>query len=81
MRKFITVIYYFIVAFLIARVIISWVPALQSNIIGKIVHTVTDPVFVPLGKIVPNVGGLDFTVIIFWFGLSFLYRWIMAKLN
>ena len=79
MRKLITIIYYTFVAFLIGRVVISWIPSLQTNIVGKIIYGATDPVFVPLQKIIPSVGGLDFTVIIVWFALSYLYRWLMGR--
>lgn len=80
MKKAITIIYYIIIGFLLARVIISWVPALHDNIIGKIVFMATEPVLAPMRKIIPSVGGLDLTVLILWFGLSYLYRWLMVKL-
>lgn len=81
MRKTITVVYYIILAFLIARVIVSWVPALQKNIIGEIVYAVTNPVFVPLQKVIPPIGGIDITVILVWFVLSFVYRWLMERVR
>ena len=81
MRKTITVVYYIILAFLIARVIVSWVPALQKNIIGEIVYAVTNPVFVPLQKVLPPIGGIDITVILVWFVLSFVYRWLMERVR
>lgn len=81
MRKAITVVYYVIVGFLIARVIVSWVPALQKIIIGEIVYAATDPVFAPLQRIIPPIGGIDITVILVWFALSFVYRWLMERVR
>jgi len=80
LRKTITVIYYILVGILLARVLLSWIPALQVGPVGAIVYALTDPVLAPLKSIIPPMGGFDFTVIIVWFALQFIYRKIMDRI-
>jgi len=73
-RFIINLVYYVVIGFLLARVIISWIPALHSNMIAGLVYSVTEPVLGPLRSIIPPVGNLDLSIFILWFGLSFVHK-------
>jgi len=60
--------------FLIAYVIVSWIPGLRNGPVGEILEKIMGPIMTPVRKIVPPVGGLDFSVLIVYFGLSFIQR-------
>lgn len=40
------------------RAILSWFPNAQNNIFGVIIGQLTDPVLVPLRRVVPPIGGM-----------------------
>jgi len=79
MRKAITAIYYTLMVLLLARVIMSWVPALYENPIGRIIFEVTEPVLGPIRSIIPPVGGFDLSVLVVWFAMRFIYAWLMGR--
>ena len=79
MRKAITAIYYTIMVLLIARVIMSWVPAMYNNPIGQIIYAITEPVLGPIRSIIPAVGEFDLSILALWFLLRFGYGFLMSK--
>lgn len=56
---------------MIANVILSWISQGQNPIDG-VVRQLTYPLLAPIKRIVPPVGMIDFSVMIFLFGLYFL---------
>jgi len=68
--------YYWVI---IARVLLSWLPIPSSEpfaSIVKVIHAVTDPIMEPLRKVIPSMGGLDFSPIVVIIGLGFVTRGI-----
>ncbi len=68
---------YYIV--LIARIVLSWVPALPEPVrpLARAVRAVTDPLLDPLRRMLPpmrlgNVGALDFSPLVLFFGIIIL---------
>lgn len=57
---------------LLAAVILSWVRPPGRNPLVRIVHAVTEPVLAPIRKVLPAVGGLDFSPMILLLGLQLL---------
>ncbi|MEM7618409.1 MAG: YggT family protein [Pseudomonadota bacterium] len=63
---------------IIAQVVMSWLLAFgvvnikNSNArkFVEILHKITDPVYKPLRKIIPTIGGIDISPIIIIFGIS-----------
>ena len=63
---------------IIAQVVMSWLLAfgvvnIQNSNARKfveILHKITDPVYKPLRKIIPTIGGIDISPIIIIFGIS-----------
>jgi YggT family protein len=49
---------------LIIRVIISWVAADSYHPLIRMVYQITEPVLAPVRRIIPPIGGLDFSVLI-----------------
>ena len=59
----------------LARVVFSWIrpgPTSAFRPIADVVHTVTEPVVAPIRRILPQVGGLDFSVMIVLLVITFV---------
>ncbi len=68
----------------IARVVISWVrPDPYHPTWGPIIRIIlqlTDPIMEPVRRLMPPMGGLDFSPIIVLFGLDILRRIVISLL-
>ncbi len=68
----------------IASVVISWLASFNiinySNpVVRQIAHAIsamTDPLLNPIRRVLPNIGGLDFSPIVLFIGLQFLEQFI-----
>ena len=58
---------------LILRAILSWVSQ-GHNPIEMVMAQLTEPLVAPIRRILPPMGGLDFSVMIFMFGLIFINK-------
>ncbi|WP_428612623.1 YggT family protein, partial [Shewanella sp.] len=58
---------------LILRAILSWVSQ-GHNPIEMVMAQLTEPLVAPIRRIIPPMGGLDFSVMIFMFGLIFINK-------
>jgi YggT family protein len=45
-------------------VLLSWVPAAQNNRLAMLVYEITEPIVGPIRRLVPSLGGLDFSPLI-----------------
>ncbi len=56
---------------IIARALISWINPNPDNPLIKIIYAITDPVLVPIRRLLPDMGGLDISpfiaIVIIWF--------------
>jgi YggT family protein len=59
---------------LLGYVIISWIPALRSGPVGNFLEMIIGPVLAPIRMLIPPVGGLDLSVLVLYFALSFVQR-------
>lgn len=57
---------------IIARSLTTWFPNSRNNPVVKILYQITDPILIPLSRIVPRVGMFDFSPMVAVFGLFFL---------
>lgn len=57
---------------LLAAILSSWIPDLQQHAIGQFLHRVTEPVLAPVRRVLPAVGGMDFSPLIVFLGLGAL---------
>ena len=49
---------------ILVRIILSWFSRGRTNILTNIVFQITEPILVPLRRIIPKVGMLDFTPLV-----------------
>ena len=56
----------------LASVIMSWVQIDPRQPLAMIVSSLTDPVLGPLRRVLPPMGGLDFSPMVLLFGLQLL---------
>ncbi len=65
----------------VARAVISWVNPDPYNPIVRFLHSVTDPVFYRIRRILPlYAGGIDFSPIIVFIAIVFLQRFLVQSL-
>lgn len=71
---------------IIATVIVSWLITFgvlnssnpQARKLVQLLHRITDPVMEPVRRVMPSLGGIDFSPIIVLFGLMFLQRLVVS---
>jgi YggT family protein len=76
-------IYFYII---LATVVISWLGAFNIINFGNpyvrqingVLRQLTEPVLAPIRRILPNLGGLDFSPVAVLLGLQFLKRLILS---
>jgi YggT family protein len=54
------------------RAILSWFPNASNNTIGVILAQITDPVLVPLRRVLPTIGMIDITPLVAILLLQFI---------
>ena len=62
---------------LFVRVVLSWFPINPNGPVGQVsrlVQAATDPVLVPVRRMLPNMGPLDLSPIVVWIVLSVIVR-------
>lgn len=64
----------------IIRVIVSWVNADPYNPIVRFLYRVTEPVFRPIRKIIPPIGGIDLSPAVVILVIYFLQIWLVPSL-
>ncbi|MCD8498061.1 MAG: YggT family protein [Alphaproteobacteria bacterium] len=75
----------FYVMIIIVQVAVSWLLAFeiinpqnpQARNLVRLLNRLTDPLYKPLRKYIPPIGGIDITPIIVIFGLSLFERFII----
>jgi YggT family protein len=60
------------------RVLLSWIRVNPNNPVVQILYQITDPVLKPFQRIIPPMGGLDFSPIAAYFVLQFLQQFIQG---
>lgn len=60
---------------LIARILLTWLPAINwYNQPFRFLAAVTDPVMAPFRRLIPPIGGIDFSPILLFFALELLQK-------
>ena len=65
---------------LFARILSSWIPELRDSKIMQFIAFYTDPYLDLFRKIVPPLGGIDFSPILAFIALSLFERFILSVL-
>ncbi len=58
----------------LAAVVMSWVQVDWRNPLARIVYSLTEPVLAPIRRLLPVMGGLDFSPMVVLFALRALRR-------
>ena len=65
---------------IIAEVLMSWVPHNPSQPIFKFIAEATEPILTPCRRLIPTVGGIDFSPIIALMAVELLRRVVLTIL-
>lgn len=63
------------------RVLLSWVSPDPNNPVVQLLIRATDPVLIPLRRLIPPIAGLDLSPIAALFGIQMLERFLVAVLR
>jgi YggT family protein len=58
----------------LAAVLLSWLPDLRENAVGRFITRATEPVFQAVRKVVPPLGGLDVAPMVVLLALQLILR-------
>ena len=58
----------------IASVVLSWMSLPEDNPVVRLVHQLTEPVFTPVRRVVPTLGGFDLSPLIVLLVIGLLQR-------
>jgi YggT family protein len=50
--------------FILARVLLSWIPMARENRLVQFIYEATEPILAPIRRLLPAMGGLDLSPII-----------------
>lgn len=64
----------------IARVLISWIPHNPSQPIIRFLYEATEPLLAPCRRLVPSLGGIDFSPIIAIMAVEVLRKIVISLL-
>lgn len=64
---------------LLISVIASWLAPYSSHPALELVRDITDPLCAPARRLIPAVGGLDFSIIVVFIGLSLLENSLLVR--
>lgn len=62
----------------IARALSTWFPNARRYTIVQLLYQITDPVMIPLSRLIPRIGMIDLSPTILVFGLLFISRALRA---
>lgn len=57
---------------IIARSLTTWFPSARKNPLIVILYQITDPILIPLSRVIPRLGMFDFSPMVAVIGLIFL---------
>ena len=58
----------------IARALTTWFPNARYHPIVQLLYQITDPVMIPISRLIPRIGMIDLSPMILVFGLLFISR-------
>ena len=61
----------------LVAVITSWMRLGATHPVAAITRTLTEPLLAPIRKVLPNLGGLDFSPMVLLFALQLLRRLLL----
>lgn len=49
---------------ILVRILLTWIPMSQDNVIVRLLNQITEPILAPARRIIPPMGGMDFSPMI-----------------
>lgn len=49
---------------ILVRILLTWIPMSQDNAIVRLLNQITEPILAPARRIIPPMGGMDFSPMI-----------------
>ncbi len=66
---------------ILVRIIMSWLPNVDYyNPLVRFIYDITEPVLAPFRRLLPSVGGIDFSPILVFLVLDFVRRIVLQLL-
>lgn len=62
---------------ILARILLTWIPIDPFHPIVRILNQITEPILGPARRIIPPIGGIDFSPIIVLFLLNIVERLLL----
>lgn len=81
LATFISMLFQVLTMAIFARVLLSWFPMREDHPLKLLLMEITDPILVPLRRIVPRLGMLDITPIVAMFLLQILEGVLLNSLR
>ena len=63
---------------IIARSLTTWFPSARNNPLVLILYQITDPILIPINRVLPRVGMFDFSPMVAVIGLFVLAKVFMS---
>jgi YggT family protein len=64
LATFIDILAWVLVIAIIVRALMSWFAQSQGSSLGRVLDDITEPILMPIRRMLPPVGGLDFSPIL-----------------
>ena len=77
----INITYYVFLFAILVRIILSFVGPFKYEQIWRIVRDITEPVLAPVRKLLPPMGGFDFSPMLVLIGIDFIRRILISFLS
>ncbi|MDD4875624.1 MAG: YggT family protein [Dehalococcoidales bacterium] len=61
---------------ILIRILLSWVSPGRTSKFTRLINKITDPIFIPLHRIIPRVGMFDFTPVIALIIIQVIYYFL-----
>ena len=79
--SFVNILFWVLDLAIFARVLFSWIHPNPYNPLVSLVHQITDPILLPLSRVIPAVGMFDITPIVAWILLDVVRRILLTVLT
>lgn len=65
----------------LGSVLLSWIQLEPDHPVRKIVDALVEPVLAPIRKVIPSVGGLDFSPLAVYLGIRLIISLLSSRLG
>lgn len=66
---------------ILVRILLSWIPTSQDNALIRLLNQITDPILAPARRLIPPMGGVDFSPMVVLMALYIGQRLLVSFLR